>query len=496
MRKLVRGGAVLLLAAVTLNAADPRPGQTPDAERVAALIAQLGSGRFADRETAARELEALGPIVREPLRTALEGDDAEVRRRARQLLRKIDLRQEATQLLQPQRLRLLYRATPLAEALADFSQRTGFDFQLEDRDRLVERRVTLDTGELPCWEALAVLCRKAGLVERVPDAVPLWDDWYGSSSGERRIQVRGDIRGLGFAPPDNRIILKEGEPRPLPTYQADAVRVQALPPATPLLSPAKAGGETLLALEVRIEPRFRLQSVLALRIDKAIDDRDQVLTQPPDAVAAPGSSSGGGDDEVLIFWDGVTELPSTAPGDARRVPVRLRPASKPGARLKELRGTLALQVKTPPETLLTVDQLLRSAGRGVTGRDGSAVKVTDIRREDGKLRLQVEVAVPSSDPVLGGVPARIVLSTRGLWSGWAEPPGRGAQGLSLFDAAGRMLPVEVREGRGAAGAGSAREYVLTCPVGPNQEEPERLVLAVPRSVTVEVPFVLRDIPLP
>jgi RNA polymerase sigma factor (sigma-70 family) len=65
----------------------------PDAERIAKLIDQLGSDRFAEREAASRELDRLGAAALGALRKAIQSSDPETRRRAEALVKKIESRQ-------------------------------------------------------------------------------------------------------------------------------------------------------------------------------------------------------------------------------------------------------------------------------------------------------------------------------------------------------------------------------------------------------------------
>src|SRR5262245_55458142 len=66
-----------------------KPIPEPDAERVGKWIEQLSDPKFAVRDAANRELEALGPLAYPALRMALEGNpSAELRRRANDLLAK------------------------------------------------------------------------------------------------------------------------------------------------------------------------------------------------------------------------------------------------------------------------------------------------------------------------------------------------------------------------------------------------------------------------
>jgi RNA polymerase sigma factor (sigma-70 family) len=78
--------------AVPLLAGRVQPAEAADAARVARLLADLDSKRFAERERAARALEKLADSVEEPLRRALSGGpSAEVRRRVQAVLDKLDV---------------------------------------------------------------------------------------------------------------------------------------------------------------------------------------------------------------------------------------------------------------------------------------------------------------------------------------------------------------------------------------------------------------------
>ncbi len=66
------------------------PAAQDDSTQIDRLIKQLGSEQFAEREAASRELAAYGESALPALRRAAAGSgDAEVRRRARELVRTI-----------------------------------------------------------------------------------------------------------------------------------------------------------------------------------------------------------------------------------------------------------------------------------------------------------------------------------------------------------------------------------------------------------------------
>jgi len=141
------------------------------ADQIDRLIEQLSSENFADREKARKELDRIGAPALDALRRAARNGDAEQKTRAADLVKTIEARVDTANLLAPKRLRLVYNDTPLAEAVADFRRRSGYDIVLSDPEgKLKNRTVTLDTGEVTFWRALAEFCQRAGVVEVSPTA--------------------------------------------------------------------------------------------------------------------------------------------------------------------------------------------------------------------------------------------------------------------------------------------------------------------------------------
>ncbi len=55
---------------------------------------------------------------------------------------------------------------PLAEAVADFQKKSGYNIHLHDPEgKLKERKIALDTGATTFWHALELFCAKAELTE-------------------------------------------------------------------------------------------------------------------------------------------------------------------------------------------------------------------------------------------------------------------------------------------------------------------------------------------
>jgi hypothetical protein len=147
----------------------PAAADKVDAERIDKLIEQLGSGSFQEREAATKALDAIGPPALDKLRKATQSEDIEVKRRATELVKRIEKRAEASRLLTPKRVHLVYKDTPLKEAVADFKKKSGYNLVLHDPEKkLADRKLTLDTGDTTFWEAFDKFCDKAGVVQVTP----------------------------------------------------------------------------------------------------------------------------------------------------------------------------------------------------------------------------------------------------------------------------------------------------------------------------------------
>src|SRR5262249_12542871 len=109
----------------------PSPAaEGPDSQRIAGLIARLGSGTFREREEAPRALEAVGAPALPALRQAARSSDPEVRRRAEELVRRITEPVESAKLVAPSRIRLNYQNTPVEQAVKDLAKQSGYPISL------------------------------------------------------------------------------------------------------------------------------------------------------------------------------------------------------------------------------------------------------------------------------------------------------------------------------------------------------------------------------
>jgi HEAT repeat protein len=81
---------VIAIAAVPAPIRADEPASAAPEQAIQRWIDQLGSERFKEREQAARELSKLGKSALPGLKGASQSPDAEVRRRAQQLVERIE----------------------------------------------------------------------------------------------------------------------------------------------------------------------------------------------------------------------------------------------------------------------------------------------------------------------------------------------------------------------------------------------------------------------
>jgi hypothetical protein len=473
---------VALQVADRPGAASPAPDGLP---RLEALVKQLGASRYLDRERAQHELEKIGAPALDLLRKAAASEDAEVNRRAGELVQKIENAVLASRLLSPTRVNLSIKDTPLPAALAELQRQSGYKVFLAGKPAPVEkRRVSLVTGEVTFWEALDALCRKARLVEVYPEqqnpppgAPPVRIPKVPKAAGmfqppaSRAIRVAlaaqpeelppvGWMRFFSY-PADTHIAVADGKPSALPTCYAGAVRLRA----SPVTFVKKGAGEAVLLLEVTAEPRLsHFQIAYHPMLRKTIDEQDRPVALARES--APWQRNDG-----IGPW---------------QVPIRLKLGQKPPKMLKKLEGQLTASALGPPEPVVTVDNILQAAGRTARGKKGASMQVLAVTKLPGSdLQIQARISDPGRQ---GG----------GNWPGGRENQGAVDSGLpSLADDRGQAIPpVQVSRRLVKLKNGDiAMEVVMTFRTQAGQGEPARLVLMGQRTVMLPVSFSLADVPL-
>jgi len=252
---------------VTLWAAEP----AREAGRIPSLINQLGSDRYAERVAASQALDQIGEPALPLLRQALKGADLEIRRRADELIPRIEMRMDTARAFTPLPVRFTCKDLPVPEAVTEFTKQTGHPIQLTgDVNRLAARRITLDTGDTTFWDAFAQLCAKAGVHEPETnlEAQPNMNPYSGRVvfMGRRGNVVR---YGGGRMPVDSTLVLQDGAAQPDSAIRNGSLRIRSLPPKSAVSTDLPDGGKELTVhLEVRPEARIDLLELIGVHVTR------------------------------------------------------------------------------------------------------------------------------------------------------------------------------------------------------------------------------------
>jgi hypothetical protein len=464
--------------------------------RIDRLVKQLGSRKYAERAGAARALEALGPTALAALHRAQRHDDPEVRRLAARLIRRIGKRAEMEKLLTPTTVHLVYKDTPAADAIADLAKKSGLPVTYGGSlTKLAGRKVTLDTGKTTFWKALDQFCAAAGLVER---GLVL--------AGKKRL-TRPEVRRRpwGRMPPmaqpkksPPRLVLVDGKTAKLPSCYFRGCRVRALPVTTPLEEFPLGSGEKAVALEVALELKRPLLKVVGLRFQKMVGDGGKNLSvaaelmpeemnyspyvyNPYNAAPRPGYA--------VRLENGQDE------GNFRRVLVRVKGAKK----LRELRGTVILEVVKPLGPVFSVADIRKAKDKTFRTPDGGSVTLEEVDiKKDRTVSLRVRSSIPLGG-LFGGIRVMngIVQVRRNMGGQW-ETVGIKPSNLHLLDAKGGKYRLSGTQGTGVSFAGNMVTQTVTLSFAPEkgQTAPVKLVYVGVAATTIAVPFKLKDVPVP
>lgn len=483
---------------------------TPDSGEIDRLIKQLGDEKFARREAACKALEQIGPAALDPLRRACGNEDPEVQRRAKELVRAIERRMEREEILRPTLVRLDIQDAPIPDAVAELAKLSGYSLLLGgDAAAYRDKKVTLRTEEVSFWQALDLLCLKAGLTHAVNPQIGLGTQNPGNASAGN-LRVPGRVPATG----GKAIVLVPGDPPRYPTYYAGALRLRLLPPGAVQLpgGPEDSSKETVMTLEVCLEPKLLGHEVLDVSVIKALDDRNQPLAQ---VLPQPKRSAQAPEERQIIIQNGqqVIVRQVIVGGHAARadivatensprlIPLRFKLPDQPGHVLSDLEAILAAQVRTPIMPLVTVDDVTAAVGKEIVGRDGLSLTVVScIQGRSGEVILSLRV-VPGAlmaQAFNPNIPIQVLPNNQQVPLNVirAGLDMAGASQFTLTDGEGhayQLVGSQVNQTIGPNGVNL--EYRLTYRPQKAQAQPRRLTLSGSRLTAIELPFAMHNIPL-
>ena len=344
----------------------------------AALIAELGSPRFAQREAAEIALGRLGRAALPALRSVLTSRDPEIRTRATVLMNKI----EGTLLVEPTLIDFDFQDVPLADVLTAINQQSGLKLVLNPPIPAVwaDRRVSVRTNSpQPFWKAIDTLCAAAQLhyllggpneLDGGEAGIALYD---GFASSQGRFDDQGPFR----------IQLASMHYQSEVHLTVDRASGPDLPVSDPTLRTlAVPSTQFFLQMLVGAEPRLMIAPDGPVKVLEAIDDQGQSLVVPSRGEMIRHESG----------YFGVSSSPLV------HVRADLNATHKPGNRLKRFRGLIPLVVSSRKSEPMIVS-LIGSTNKTFEHHQ-TALTVGEFRPSQGDqpaaLELSIKVARDAS----------------------------------------------------------------------------------------------------
>jgi hypothetical protein len=492
MRRLIVAGLATFAASSTLRAAD-----TPKNADPAAVVAQLGASSYVDREAAARSLRDLGEPAIAPLELAAKNSpDAEIRNRAGRLVGEIKLRVESAKILTPKTLTLDYTDTPLATIINEVRQKTGLPVSLDPngvKDPL--RKVTVKSnGAVPMWEAVELVADAAGLKESFRAEIPVTS----ARNGRNTWDEYGQMPTVN--PNAVPVLLADGKPGRLPGSRNSAVRVLALPPSFPGSCVVRGSGEAIINLDITPAPGINWNDVIGIHIHRAEDETGRPIAASR-LVELASSNNGynmvwmGGGMVMMNSYYYNGQRPSSMP-NPRVVPLTLKTDDRASTKLVAFEGTVVAEATIPNVEVLKLENLEAVVQTPFDAGVGMRITVSSYAAEkDGGTKIKIRVEqMPVQSRRRGGANPFVNVGFMMVSSGIQD----GSNTLAPFTfltADGKPIakpkagPMQMVQ----SDFGYAQEVEATFP---KDQKPVQLAVKGTRSVTLEVPFKMANVPLP
>lgn len=486
---MLRGRCSSILLSLAVVA--PLSAQTPDPYE--AKVQGLAHPRYAEREKAARELIAIGEPALKSLRAVSSSPDPELRARAAIVAEKIDRAVRSERLLVASKLAIKLDKVPLQQALAQVSQKSGLRFHLDSsKETNSQRPITLDTGEVPFWEAVHAFYSAAGLVE---NDIPTAD--VTSDSRRTRLYAEtlsGRARGDVIRVIDRKSALTRSTAS---EFTAKAIRVRALPAAFPQNKFDAATGECTLNLDVDAAPNLPIQELIGVEIKRAMTDERQVLA--PAYPVAPYQSGFYGMEQMLVARQIVINgdlIMEDGVGGSPFYPVTLKAGTSHPRKLSELDGVVVARMLAQTEPLITVPDVFGKAKEQSFRSEGHSFQIIDAK--PGSLHVRVTTSADSINEILnlavqvkGRMQPFVRINRRSGGSSQSAPE------FQLRDSDGKIIKTTTQvTGSANDGTTVTFEVLLRVDKSASTTSNASLTMTGRRSVIVEMPFVLKDVELP
>jgi hypothetical protein len=169
--------------------------------------------------------------------------------------------------------------------------------------------------------------------------------------------------------------------------------------------------------------------------------------------------------------------------------VRLKLPENPGKSIMVLKGVTLAQIQTPMQPTVTVDDVTQSLNKALKGKDGSELIVDRVtRQENGAVIVQVQLMMGINS--LGASVNNVQVGRSGESAPKMDP-------WILYDDREKPQPYKLISQRPIGYTNEGAQIIqLMFSAQDKQQTPKKLVYATSRLTTIEVPFEVRDLPVP
>jgi hypothetical protein len=410
--------------------------------QVRALVAGLGAADFRARETAGRELLALGDRALPALKLLLRSvEDPEAQRRLEAIVRRLD----SDRLRSARRVSLKAVNKSPREIIAEIARQSGYPIRHGGGSEDSDLRLSLDLADVPFWLALDRVCDLAGLTVNDPGEEPSLTTFF-SDTFNPYASYDGPFKVVAAHVAASRNL-----------QLASLSRKQPNPRQPEYIN---------LNLTIQSEPKAPIVGVGQAVVTRAVDDRGESLLPP----AEPGASA-----------PHPSYYPPTPTGNrsfAQTIGVSLVRADRAGSEIRELRGKVPVALLSEVRPEVVVPGLLGVKKKSFPGKSLD-VEVGSADFRNGTLAVELTFRRRTGEPDdytwLNGLHQRV----------------------EVTDAAGARLRftglTSQHNGPGLCTLG----LQFTTQTGDRKTgKPDRLYFMEWVTVTHEVSFHFKDLPLP
>jgi hypothetical protein len=448
------------------------------------LVEQLGASRYAQREAAASALKKLGADALPALRQALDSKDPEIRNRAQSLIDTID----SDLLIRPTLVKMDFEKEPVNDVASSVSAQSGIKILLEPLDHPMWKSRTLSLHEaepVPFWKAIDLLSQAGGLVPN-PSAQMMGEvgrapvlRMFAGETAALPTSDSGPFRITLVSVHHHRdLMLSHGAPGVAQPIGGGIVRQPPNGQVPPPPLPAQqrfANDQFYAQMQVMVEPRLMLVQSHDLKLEEAVDDKDQSLLLP----------TSGGQAQRFSAYYGIN------PGGALQFPVHLKYPEQPGKTIKKFKGVLPVTVSARKSDPLVIPLESENLNKEFHNADVQ-LTLTDLKTGPNVPRATIGVSVK-------------MLARQGD-AGQDGDPGMPPFGRAFRMPTGGQSQIEILDEKGNplqgftsspnATRGQTEEGKFTITLLPGASGPAELRYYSLARATTDVPFEFTNVPMP